>query len=138
MTKYEQQYQKLRDQCRHMQESNACSVMALAVVVGCDFDTALQSLSLHGRELGQGTAMVNVLNALERDFGITMECMPIFSEESACAALDKYAGHDDIGIVEVDHHVFAYKHGQVIDSRSNMDRSPMYLFRIEHKRGNRQ
>ena len=138
MTKYEQQYQKLRDQCRHMQEYNACSVVALAVVADCDFDTALKSLALHGRELGQGTLMVNVLNALERDFGITMECMPIFSEESACAALDKYAGHDDIGIVEVEHHVLAYKYGQTIDSRSNMDRRPRYLFRIAKSRGNRR
>ncbi len=130
MTKYEQQYRKLRDQCRHMQEENACSVIALAIVADCEFDTALHSLVRHGRKLGQGTLMVNVLKALERDFGITMECMSILSEESACAALDKYVGYGDIGIVEVEEHVFAYKYGEVIDSKSNMAQRPLYLFRI--------
>ena len=138
MTRYEQQYKRLCEQCCLMQERNACSVMALAVVADCDFDTALQSLALHGRELGQGTAMVNVLNALERDFGIMMECRLIDKEVSAKDALDKYVSHTDTGIVEVDSHVFAFKDGLAIDTPTNMARSPRYLFRIKRSRGNRQ
>ena len=138
MTKYEQQYQKLCEQCRLMQEDNACSVLALAAVAGCDFVMAYVSLANHGRKPGQGTTMVNLLNALERDFGITMECMPIDKEASAKDALDKYVSHADTGIVEVDAHVFAFKDGMAIDTPSNMARSPLYLFRIEKSRGNRQ
>ena len=138
MTRYEQQYKRLCEQCCSMQEHNACSVLALAAVAGCDFVTAYISLANHGRKPGQGTTMTNVLNALERDFGITMECWPIDKEASAKDALDKYVSHADTGIVEVEEHVFAFKDGMAIDTPTNMARRPMYLFRIEKSRGNRQ
>ncbi|KKM75252.1 hypothetical protein LCGC14_1392120 [marine sediment metagenome] len=130
MTKYEQQYRKLCHQCQNMQEDNACSVIALAVVAGCDFVAAYVSMANHGRKPGKGTTMMQLLNALERDFGIEMECMDIRGEDSAKAALDKHVSRSDIGIVEVRQHVIVYKEGQAIDNKANLAREPLFLFRI--------